>query len=453
MKKSLILLLLLLLCACSNNDAPITSPSSFILHNVNIIDVENGSILPAKSIVIKQGEIADIIDVTSSYTPSALAVIDGKNGYVTPGLIDMHVHMYEPAAYVLALSHGVTHVRIMNGVPEQLKWRDQIAAGSLIGSSSSVSSPIISGYEDAPLHHTVHTAAAAEQAVKSYHSQGYDLIKAYGNLNEQSLTAIIKAGQKLAMPIAKHGPHGSGDMPLSALSGLQSFEHVEDIYQGTLNHKVSLEKLDKVSADLKRIDVPVTPTLNIYHQLTQLTVQKEKYLAETHQEYTSDIIAFEAKSNQVERWLNASQNMAIHNKKIMNFLLKITKTLHESEVELLVGSDSGVLLSPHGLATHNEMKLLAQAGLNNYEVLAAATINPAKALNLATKLGKVAPNFKADFIYSTSNPIVDLSVLQYPQAVVKHGQWYSQQQLQTLRDEAINSRSFWQELFVLGAAL
>ena len=446
--------LLAFVVSCSANETNIKQGSnSFVLNNVNIVDVENQKIIPSKTIVVKNGKINSITDFASSSTSYNLSEIDGKGGYVTSGLIDMHVHMYEKAAYILTLSHGVTHVRIMNGVPRQLLWRDNIKEGTQIGSSSTVSSPIISGYKGAHLHHGVETADEARSAVREYQAKGYDLIKAYGNLNEASLLAIVEEGKVLSMPIAKHGPHASGDMPISQLTGFQSFEHVEDIYQGPLNYKFSPEHLPAIINEIKATNVAVTPTLNIYYQLTKLNQDKEEYLKTVPQNYTSDIIALEAKNNQVKRWLQASDKMSIHNQKALNFLQYITKSLHESSVPLMVGSDSGVLLSPHGLATHNEMRLLEEAGLSSFDVLAAATITPAKALNLDNEIGKIATNYKADFIYSSANPITDLSVLTEPEAVIKSGHWYSKKALNSMRNEAIENRSFWEELSVLFEAM
>jgi hypothetical protein len=423
--KIISLFLLTLVVSCSANEIENKqSKNSFILNNVNIVDVENETIIPSKTIVIKNGKIDSITDQLPALLFPNLTVIDGKGGYVTPGLIDMHVHMYEKAAYILTLNHGVTHVRIMNGVPEQLVWRDNIQSGLQVGSTSTVSSPIISGNKEEVLQHGVETAEEARAAVKEYQSQGYDLI-----------------------------PHAAGDMPISGLIGLQSLEHVEDIYQVLLDYEFAPELLPKIAARLKASNVPITPTLNIFDQLTQLSHDKEDYLATTSEDYTSDIIALEASTNQVQRWLGASDKMAVHNQKTLKFLQYITKKLHESDIPLLIGSDSGVLLSPHGLATHNEMRLLAQAGLSVFDVLAAATINPAKALKLDQQIGKISSNYKADFIYSEANPTLDLSVLTEPTAVIKHGHWYSREVLNEMRDEAIASRSLWQEFFVLFEAL
>jgi imidazolonepropionase-like amidohydrolase len=99
------------------------------------------------------------------------------------------------------------------------------------------------------------------------------------------------------------------------------------------------------------------------------------------------------------------------------------------------------------------MRLLKEAGLSTFDVLAAATINAAKALNLDNQIGKIATNYKADFIYSSINPITHLSVLQEPEAVVKNGHWYSNKVLKAMRNEAIKSRSLWEEFWVLFDAL
>jgi len=454
MMKLLRILLLTLACSsCANDRLLPKTDNSFVLSNINIVDVVNHQIIPDQHVVVEGGRIAAILNSNQHINNSSFTVIDGKGGFITPGLIDMHVHMYEKAAYVLSLSHGVTHVRIMNGVPKQLAWRDKILAGKQLGSTSTVSSPIISGYLDAHLHHGVETEEQAVAAVQLYKEQGYDLIKAYGNLNSESLAAIASEGKKLDIAIAKHGPHGTGDITVSDLTHFQSFEHAEDIFQGPLNHQFATEQLPAIIKKLKATGVPVTPTLNIYYQLAMLSLDKQDFLDTIPTHYTSDIIAMEAASNQVERWLNASENMAAYNQKTLKFLLYITQMLHKQGVPLLVGSDSGVLLSPHGLATHNEMDLLQQAGLNSYEVLAAATVNAAKALKLDKEIGSIDSNYQADFVYTASNPIEQLSVLKQPDAVIKKGVWYSKAELKALRDKAIEQRSLWDELWVLAEAL
>ena len=453
MKFVISLVLLFLLSGCAKSVAKIPAFNEFVLVNVNIVDVKHQRILPKQNIRVSDGVISEIYSTDDNDIPNGIKVIEGAGGFVTPGLIDMHVHIYEPAAYTMALSHGVTHVRVMHGIPKQLEWRDAVERGDIIGASSTVSSPIISAYDDAWLHHPVHSADEARLAVRKYHELGYDLLKVYGSLSEDALMALVDEARALNMPLAKHGPHAAGDLPVTVLWGLQSFEHVEDIYQGSLNYQFAPKRLPIIIDELKNTGVPITPTLNIFHHLTRLSEEKEDYLDTIPQDYTSDIIAIEARQNQVDRWLGASESLAKHNRRTFNFLIHITRTLHQANLPLLVGSDSGVLLTPHGLATHKEMELLNLAGLTNYQILAAATINPAKSLGLASQIGQIEEGFKADFLYTRANPVDDLTLLVNPDAVSKKGRWLDSRQLSALRDEAIANRSIWQELRSLWQAM
>ena len=369
-----------------------------------------------------------------------------------PGLIDMHAHAFDPAAFTIALSHGVTHLRLMNGVKEHLIWRKELEDGRRIGSTITVSSPIISGFKNPHMHYPAHKPTEAINAVVSAKQQGYDLIKAYGNLTAPVLQALLSEARKQNIPVAKHGPHPVDGMEWNTLKGLQSLEHVEDIFQGPLNYQEDKQHLAKTIIQLKSLDTPITPTLNIFWHLTQISEHKEAYLNSLPQDYISPIIAFEEKQNQLKRWLNSPVEMIVHNKKTFSFLQEITHELYTANLTLLVGSDSGVLLSPHGLATHKEMELLQQAGLASIAILRAATMNAAKALGKESRLGLIAPGYNADMIVSEQNPLENLRTLQNPEWVIKNGRVFSRTELEELRKKAIAERSLWQELKTLANA-
>lgn len=436
-----------LLPSCSSIK-PLPVAAVVVIDQINLIDVKNRQIVRQQQVELRNGRISAIRPAGTAIEDANAAVIDGLNGYLTPGFFDMHVHLSDPAALQLSLSHGVTHLRVMHGLPQLLKWRDLIEKNEMLGSSMTVSSPILSANKR-PTTIQITDAKEARAAVRAAYAEGYDLIKAYGDLSAESLSAVFAEAAKLHLPVAKHGPHPSGAMPWQALVGLQSLEHVEDIYQGPLNYKQVLATLPEVIEQLKLLQVPVTPTLNIFWQLTAISRDKEAFLATLPQGYISPLIAFEQQHNQVKRWLQSLDKMAAHNSQTLQFLVQITRQLHQEGVSLLVGSDAGALLSPHGLATHTEMQLLQQAGLDSFDVLHAATIEPAKALGLAEQTGQIQLGYKADFIYSKENPISELSVLREPDAVMKSGRWYNKKQLTELRQQAINGRSLGQELWLI----
>ena len=428
-----------------------TEPPLYI-DNVNILDVHAGRILQNRQLKILDGKISAINPAKTPIAEAEYVLHDGKGHFVTPGLIDMHVHAYDPAAFVIALSHGVTHLRLLNGVREHLIWRRELAEGSRIGSTITVSSPIISGFKNAHMHHSAHTPMDAIAAVIKAKQRGYDLIKAYGNLTAPVLSALLQEAKKQNIPVAKHGPHPDAGTDWSELGGIQSLEHVEDIYQGPLNYTQDQQRLDETIAKLKALNVPITPTLNVFWQLTQISEHKQAYVDALPEDYISPIIALGDKRNQVKRWLNSSEGMVEHNRKTMAFLQEITWQLYRAEITLLVGSDSGMLLSPHGLATHTEMKLMQLAGLPAIAILRAATINAAIALGKESQLGQVAIGCDADLVLSEQNPLENLATLKNPAAVVKHGRVFSSAELEHLRKKSIEDRSFWQEIKTLRKA-
>lgn len=68
-----------------------------------------------KLIIIKDGRISTI-DEGFDYTGHYLNVIDGKNKYIMPGLINMHTHLGDNKDdLLLYLANGITAIRNMWG--------------------------------------------------------------------------------------------------------------------------------------------------------------------------------------------------------------------------------------------------------------------------------------------------------------------------------------------------
>lgn len=64
----------------------------FVIRNVSLWDGRGGGIQPARSVLIDDGRIADVLDGASPL-PSNATVIDGTGRTLIPGLIDSHVHL------------------------------------------------------------------------------------------------------------------------------------------------------------------------------------------------------------------------------------------------------------------------------------------------------------------------------------------------------------------------
>ncbi len=85
-----------------------------------------------------------------------------------PGLIDMHVHVWDEAELPAYLANGVTTVRNASGMPFHLEFEKQIASGELIGPRLVTTGPILNspGPNAQVNHQMVEGAAEAREAVR-----------------------------------------------------------------------------------------------------------------------------------------------------------------------------------------------------------------------------------------------------------------------------------------------
>jgi len=91
---------------------------------------------------------------------------------------------------------------------------------------------------------------------------------------------------------------------------------------------------------------------------------------------------------------------------------------HRGGVRIAFGTDSGV--SSHG-ENGREFVYMVEAGMNEMEVLVAATTNAAELLGLSDEIGSLEPGKAADLIATERNPLVDITELQRVSFVMKAG--------------------------------
>ncbi len=449
-----ILLILLLLCGIvavsifnakyilPNGLHMVETSSRYVLDNVHLVMAEQKTILKHQQLLINRGIIEKISDAGSP-VPTGYKYRDGNNAYVTPGLFDMHVHHFERKALALSLAHGVTSVRMMRGYRMHLLWRQELDNQQWLGSNLYLSSPVLASRETHLLNQPVISPKHGQQLVEDAHEKGFDLIKLYGYLEPAEFEAIVERANELGIAVAKHGPHPAKGADWRFLSGMQSLEHVEDIYQGLLDYQFDQEKLIKAVANIKATGTPVTPTLAVFEHLTKLSNGKQDYIKALNLNYLNPVRMSIEEEYAVARWLaDSDQQSAFHLKKA-DFLKQIVRELHKQDVNLLVGSDSGMMYMAAGISTHKEMALLKQSGLSDFEVIQAATINPARALKVEQLYGSIVAGKIADLVITTEDPSSDIKRLKLPFAVIKNGQWINQQQLNQLKKSAEEHPNFW----------
>ncbi|MGD0338769.1 MAG: amidohydrolase family protein [Bacteroidota bacterium] len=133
---------LFIVCGYLHN-VEVFAKDDYLIKNVSVITMESDSILEHTDVLLSGGRIISIgqgLKVDSS----KVAVINGKNKYLIPGLADMHMHFWgDSTALRLYLANGVTTIRCMSGKPEYIKWRKEIDEGKKIGPQLYCNGPLM----------------------------------------------------------------------------------------------------------------------------------------------------------------------------------------------------------------------------------------------------------------------------------------------------------------------
>jgi hypothetical protein len=214
-------------------------PAVVAFVNVNVVPMDRERILPQQTVIVRADRISEIGPVDTTDIPEGALRIDGCDKYLMPGLVDMHVHQPHDCDYqlILFITNGVTTIRNMWGQEYNLRLREQIEKGKLIGPTVYTTGPIIgaapwSSYSG-DLATCVETSEQAAQAVADHKEAGYDFIKVI-SLSLECYDAIIEAASKHGMPVVGHVPVGlehvlaAGQHSIEHLTGYGGFLRVED---------------------------------------------------------------------------------------------------------------------------------------------------------------------------------------------------------------------------------
>jgi len=104
---------------------------------------------------------------------------------------------------------------------------------------------------------------------------------------------------------------------------------------------------------------------------------------------------------------------------------RVVKYLKEKDLPIVLASDTPsapLFVSQPGYSTYRELHHLFKAGLNHKEVLAAATINNAKAFGLADKYGSIEPGKIANLLLLDKNPLKTIDAYNAIDKVIVKGQ-------------------------------
>ncbi len=388
--------------------------------------------------------------------PAGAQIVDATGKFLIPGLWDMHVHWYSRDAFTLFIANGVTGVRQMFGNSDLLRWRDQIAKGSLLGPRMVVASPIIDGPQPIwPNSIAVRNEDEGRKAVRRVKQWGADFVKVYALLPRDAYFAIADEAKQQGITFVGHVPNSVSSAEASD-AGQKSIEHLTGILIASSDKEAELrDKLVKADSPQARGRVQ-TMALDTYNdkkaanliahfvknqtwQCPTLTVLRSSaYLGE--EKFRRDGRLKYIPRLQQQRWnfrlANRSGGDDAVEKKVLQKQFEIVGAMQKAGVPILAGTDRGNPFCFPGFSLHEELALLVIAGLTPVEALRSATLSPAKFFGLDQTLGTIEQGKIADLVLLDANPLLDIRNTQRINAVVSNGRLFDRKALDKMLGDA-----------------
>ncbi len=423
---------------------------------VHVIPMTSEVVLHDQTVVIKNGRVKAICARHERCVPDGARSIEAGGQYLMPGLTDMHAHVdglgsvgsnasaeqIEVAVRTRNqqlrqyLVFGVTTIRDTAGGPSNLRARSQIESGALTGPR--LFTAFVSMDGDPPLHSATtpfSSPAEAAEFVRKTAADGYDMVKIYSTLPRETFDAIMTTASEVGIPVGGHVPMPV-DFEYALKSGMRSVEHLsgfdmacagpdaglepvmDDVYQGW--GWCTPEKIQSLARMAAGYPVWHDPTLIV---VEGVKTEFDRYAVNNEDDlrYTPPRLAaffpylYEIFSPRTRTGLKGSRNVR----------LALAKSLADSGAHLLLGTDT----MASGFNVHQELALMAEAGLTPYQALTSGTSEPARYFGREGAFGTIVPGASADLILLDANPLEDVVNASKISGVMFRGTWWPRDRL------------------------
>jgi len=397
---------------------------------VDIIAVVGGRVLEGPQLraatVVIEGE--RVVRVDGGPRPPAARILDATGLTVLAGLIDVHTHPPTPAAMAAYVRAGITSVRFA-GTPlgAAVNLRRRVASGALPGPRIFSCGPILDEPPGAWAESTRHVSGpddARKAAIDAIDGEADALLVAQ-RVRPATLRAIAEAAHERGVPLT--GQTWTTSVREAVRAGMDGVENTArlpedprldaDWVEGytSVGHRlarlVSLWRtapqgaIDEVLGLMLERGTDWAPELCSFGHWAGLTdgpVTAVPGYALLSEEEKAAIPRSRART--AEGWTDVDRDNA---GAAIERIQAAVGFYNRRGGRLAVGTD----VHPGGLFYHLELRYLAGAGLDNSEVIAAATVGGARALRRLADLGTLEPGRLADLIVVEGDPLRDLAAL------------------------------------------
>ncbi|MDX1383394.1 MAG: amidohydrolase family protein, partial [Thermoanaerobaculia bacterium] len=345
--------------------------------------------------------------------------VDASDRVVIPGLIEMHAHQgVAPESQGRAwLAFGVTSVRGPGeDAYDALERKESWAAGRRIGPRQFFAGRLFDGRR---VYYTIaegtdslaHVAGALERAQRL----GYDMIKTYVRLPDETQRRVAATAHDLGIPVSSHEIYPAAGI------GVDAVEHLGGTSRRGYSPKITAlgRSYDDVVTLLAASGMNLTATAVLpcyFHQ-----VGEHPELLDNRQYRT-----FYGAGGSARLPPNLGAGALGDRCAAMG---RTISRVVEAGGRVTAGTDSPFV--PYGFGLHVELQLFERAGLEPWQVLRSATAWSAEAIGVGDDLGTLEAGKLADLVILDGDPLARIADTLRVTATMKGGRLYAIEDLLT----------------------
>jgi cytosine/adenosine deaminase-related metal-dependent hydrolase len=397
------------------------------------------------TVVVEGDRIRTIGPRAATPIPAGAEVVKADGRFVVPGFIDVHLH-YRDYFTELLLSHGITSVGDWGGSP--LEWilaqKEGIAKGKIYGPR------IFTGGES---EETATDVDAALRHVRQLAARGVDKIDVGFGVRPPVLKALAAEAHRLGLPIGGYPAYAReaidagidllqhtyavGSAAVTDPSRLQQIHHQPELpleqrdarlfllgsdYNAALDTMVAKRIVWNPSfvKDFKAVhdrrDEFERENLHLLGNPELQYLPIENMLPEVVNGYDTGVPVLAV--GRIGTQDRHAPGAALYEQAYRN-LQAFTRAFVQRGGHVLAGTDPHSFVVP-GLALHQEMQLLVDAGLTPMQALQSASSWSAEYLR-AKDIGTVQTGKLADLVILGANPLDDIRNTRTVQTVIQGG--------------------------------
>jgi imidazolonepropionase-like amidohydrolase len=407
-----------------------------LFDNVQLFDADKGAFVANRSVLARDGKIAEIGAAGMIKAPAGARTIDGRGKTLVPGIWDSHMHIGDDWDVLANMANGMTSFRspgtTFNRAVDAVKRR---AAGELLMGEPFIS--VIIDRKD-PLAaqgaEVVTSEAEAIQTVRRIKDAGLWGVKFYTSMTPAWIAPAAAEAHRLGLHVHGHVP--ATMKPSEAVAaGYDELTHLNFVVMESMPKEVidkanTRQRMEGPARFFKDVDLDgplmtgfvdflakrktiVDPTIVIFESFLTQDGGKPHPAYAPYMGIISPVLeraVFTAGGYPLVEGFTRDD----YRKSYAN-MVRLVGKLHRAGVRIVAGTDG------MGVELIRELEIYQQAGFTNAEALQSATILPARVVGVDQRTGSIAVGKEADMVLVDGDVSKDLGALRRVVTVVSDG--------------------------------